>query len=386
MKKALTAAALVLLFCLLSAAAGAEPSTCPYDIHLSILYNYLSEPMQTLVDRLYDALYKGETVVKVPGGISRDDAYWATDFVVNETPELCAFFRNGSQVVSASGGLEIHLAYNLEISEQQRFIRKVASMARAYAGKGESQGIRAIHDDLSRIYEYGWGDIGDTQLAYYALLNGKAVCNGYAQTMVMFSHFAGYTCSYIDGNTLDEHGRRDGGRHAWNIACADGRYFWLDATWDDAGSKAVATWYNLDGATMAKSHEPDPEYRPILNLKTVLPDQVRFTTHLDVNNGGGYTRGITQENGVSVRLRDLGSGEYYSPALVIWNSSRSPVTLTITYSLDGNRSGWGPWTVQAGTNTAFRIRPEWLRNYPGPHEIIWYCGGIRLGSFSWNVQ
>lgn len=32
---------------------NAEPRTCPYDIHLSITYNLLSEPERALFDNMY---------------------------------------------------------------------------------------------------------------------------------------------------------------------------------------------------------------------------------------------------------------------------------------------------------------------------------------------
>ena len=371
---------------LLSGLAVAEPAYCPYDIHLSIQYNHVSAPMQQLYDRLYDALYQGETVVKVPSGLTRDDAWYAMDFIVNEAPELCAFYRNGSRIVERNGGLEIELAYNLPLSTQQRFMTDIARTVKSFKGKGDSRGIRAIHDNIIRTFEYGWSDVGDTQLAYYALLAKKAVCNGYAQTMVMYAHFAGYTCSYIDGDVLDDNGAYSG-RHAWNIACIDGRYVWLDATWDDKGKKAASTWYALDSASMRKTHRPDPEYNSLLNLSTVLPQNVGFNMHLDVNNANGYVRGLGQKSGMVKRQRDLAAGEYYSPAGVIYNNTSSPVTVTISYCLDGVYDGWGPYTTPpGGTWTAFRLNKRNRLSKTGAHSITWYSDGMIIGTFTWTVR
>ncbi len=362
-----------------------KPASCPYDIHLSIMYNYLSDAERTLYNRMYDALRSGQSCVKVPSGITKERAGWMADFIYNEAPELCAYDRWASHVANGSDGLEIRLAYKLSISEQNRFIQEVCSKAQSYASQGESKGLRAIHDDLCSRFIYGKVDGEDTQLAYFALKNNKAICNGYAQSFVMYAHFAGFTCSYIDGTVFDSNGTYVG-RHAWNIACADGKYFWLDATWDDAGNKSTSKWYGLDGSTMAKTHVPDPEYKPILRLKTILPANVICTMHLDVNSNGGYSRGITDKSEASVQINDLAFGEYYTPALVIWNNGESATKITITYTLDGISGGWPATEVLARNNIAFRTNASQLKGKSGPHEIVWYCDGIRLGTFNWTVE
>ena len=385
MKAVGTCCCAVLLVCLLSAAAGAEPSHCPYDIHLSIMYNYLSDAERTLYDRLYDALWTGQGSVPVPAGVTKARAEWMLDYIYNEAPELCAYDRWASRVTTASGGMTIIPVYKMSIREQERFIRDTADKARRYAKLGEKKGLRTLHDDLSARFAYGSVDGEDTQLAYFALKNGKAVCNGYAQTFVMYAHFAGFTASYIDGKVYDDSGNY-AGNHAWNIACADGRFFWLDPTWDDQGSRASHQWYDVDGSTMLKTHRPDPEYQPILSLAAVLPDRVTFTMHLDVNNGSGFARGITDKSGQTVRLRSLASGEYYTPAMVIWNSSRRAVRVTVSCRLDGQWIRWNACEVQADSNIAFRTNADRLRGVTGSHEIVWYCGGIRLGAFTWQVK
>ena len=362
-----------------------NPKSCPYDIHLSIMYNYLSDAERALYNRMYDALRSGQSSVKVPDGVTKERADWMVDFIYNEAPELCAYDRWASRVTIVSGGMEVRLAYKFAISTQNQFIQEVSNKAHEYAAMGESMGLSAIHDDLGNRFTYGKVAGEDVQLAYFALKNNKALCNGYAQAFVMYAHFAGFTCSYIDGKTPDKNGNWTG-RHAWNIACADGKYFWLDATWDDAGNKSNSKWYGLDGATVAKTHMPDPEYNPILGLKQVLPTNVISTMHLDVNDSKGYSRGITDKSEVSVRLKSLTLDEYYTPALVIWNNDESAAKVSITYTLDGNQDGWPSTEVRAGKNVAFRANASQLKGKTGSHKIIWYCNGIRLGIFTWTVE
>ncbi len=44
------------LFFVLRASAQAEPSSCPYDIHLSVTYDYLTPDQRLLYDRMYLSL------------------------------------------------------------------------------------------------------------------------------------------------------------------------------------------------------------------------------------------------------------------------------------------------------------------------------------------
>ena len=385
MKNRAIALPALLLVCFLAAAAGAEPSHCPYDIHLSIIYNYLSDAERTLYDRLYDALYTGQESVSVPSGVTLDRASWMVDLIYNEAPELCAYDRWASLVVPGSGGMTVSLKYRMPLREQERFIQDAAETARRYAGQGEKKGLRAIHDDLCKRFEYGWANGEDTQLAYFALKNNKAVCNGYSQTFVMYAHFAGFASSYINGDVYYDDGT-NGGAHAWNIACANGKYFWLDATWDDEGKKAGRTWYGLDGESMIRTHVPIAEYKPILDLKTVLPKNVTHTQHLDVNNSAGFQRGITRKSGKTVQLRKLKSGEYYSPAMVVSNNGRSRVSVSISCRVDGEFIDWGTWPIEPGSNLAYRADASQLRGRTGNHEAVWYCDGIRIASFTWKVK
>ncbi|MBR2571344.1 MAG: hypothetical protein IKE30_04370 [Clostridia bacterium] len=386
MKNLAIALLAVLLLCLLAAAAGAEPSHCPYDIHLSIVYNHLTASERTLYDRLYDALYTGQESVLVPSDLSWGQTAWIADFICNEAPELCAYDGGASKIEFGTGFMTISLKYRMPLSEQERFIQDAAETARRYAGKGEKKGLKAIHDDLCKRFEYGYSAEGDTQLAYYALKLNRAVCNGYAQAFVMYAHFAGFPCSYVNGDGYYEDGTKGAGSHSWNIACANGKYFWLDTTWDDEGNKAGKTWYGLDGESMFRTHVPKREYKPILDLKTVLPKNVTHTQHLDVNNSAGYTRGITQKSGKTVQLRKLKSGEYYSPAMVVSNNGRSRVSVSISCRVDGELIDWGRWPIEPGSGLAYRTDASQLRGRTGNHEAIWYCDGIRIASFTWKVK
>ena len=332
---------------------------------------------------MYDLIRAGSFSVQVPSGVSRDRAKWMIDFLYNEAPELCALDLWKTSVIGSGDTMYISLEYQMSIGVQHAFIQEVEREARNFANMREGQGIRAIHDALIRRFDYGTVDGEDTQQAYFALKNNRAVCNGYAQTAAMLAHFAGYSCSYVTGY-VENNGRFDAA-HAWNVALDDGRFIWFDATWDDGGSRSISEWYGLDGATMAASHRPIPEYGNISALRSLLPDGVSATMHLDVNNAGGFVRGITDQSGTTVTNGSLGSGEFYSPAMVLWNTGNTPFDTTVTYRFEDEFKGWNPWTIQPDSNSAYRVNERSTWTEDGWHAVAWYVNGMRLGAFTWRT-
>ena len=376
------------LFFVLRASAQAEPSSCPYDIHLSVTYDYLTPDQRLLYDRMYDALRSGQSAVSVPQGVSRAEAEQMLDTIYNEAAELCAYSRWESRVADVSGGaLEVQLAYKFPLSVQEQFINEIASLARSFSGQTPYAGIEAIHDYLIRrfVYDTGWSFANDTELSYFALKDNKAVCNGYAQTLAMLGHFAGYTCSYIDGSVYGDDGAYVG-QHAWNVACVDGRFLWYDATWDDAGSQPLRKWFALDGAEMARTHKPDAEYSAFALLKSYLPEKLSWKLYLDVNDRQGFVRGASGDVSPALSLSQLKAGEYYAPALVLYNEGQSDFPAIVSYRLEGQTISWGEYRVPAGSNLAFRTLAAQLRGKTGAFAVSWYVNGIPLCVCRWTVS
>lgn len=91
---------------------------------------------------------------------------------------------------------------------------------------------KALHDKLIKSCSYDLkaaknpDSYPDSFSAYGALVNGKAVCQGYAQAMKLLLSSTGIKSLYITGQA-------NGGSHAWNIAQIGGRWRYLDATFDD---------------------------------------------------------------------------------------------------------------------------------------------------------
>ncbi len=70
--------------------------------------------------------------------------------------------------------------------------------------------------------------------AYAALIQGQAVCQGYAAAVYRLLREAGIPVRIVTGTA----GEREE-FHAWNLVCIDGLYYNLDVTWDDANGNTA---------------------------------------------------------------------------------------------------------------------------------------------------
>lgn len=94
--------------------------------------------------------------------------------------------------------------------------------------------ITALHDYLVAnceydIENYNAGTITqESRLAYGALVNKKAVCQGYCAAFALLCDRAGVRCIVVGGNAPNS---RDS--HAWNMVLIDGETYHIDTTHDD---------------------------------------------------------------------------------------------------------------------------------------------------------
>ena len=70
----------------------------------------------------------------------------------------------------------------------------------------------------------------DSRTAYGCLVNGKAVCSGYAYAFQCVMQKLGIPCGYITGTDI-----KRGESHAWNYLTLGDYNYQIDVTWDDSG-------------------------------------------------------------------------------------------------------------------------------------------------------
>ena len=102
-----------------------------------------------------------------------------------------------------------------------------------------------LHDTLAARVTYA--ESNHAHDAYGALVEGIAVCEGYAESFQYLLHRAGIR-SFI------ALGYADGGEHAWNYVEIDSDFYHVDLTWDDQDDTQYHEFFNQTDAIVRETH------------------------------------------------------------------------------------------------------------------------------------
>ena len=87
---------------------------------------------------------------------------------------------------------------------------------------------------------------------YGVMVDGVAVCEGYARTFQLLSNGLGVKCINVIGES-------EGELHMWNAVELDGDYYYVDPTWDDKGDGAfMYDYFNINEKQLLADHDFSP--------------------------------------------------------------------------------------------------------------------------------
>ena len=114
---------------------------------------------------------------------------------------------------------------------------------------------KAIHDMIATQVVYTTGAT-NAHNAYGALVKGKAVCEGYAESLQYLLQRAGIQSVEVFGYGITDPETGAGENHAWNIVRIDGEYYLVDLTWDDQGKNNYLSYayFNQTSAIFNADH------------------------------------------------------------------------------------------------------------------------------------
>ncbi len=158
-----------------------------------------------------------------------------------------------------------------EAQKLYKIVKKIIDKNIGNQRMTEYQKELVLHDYLVENCTYSFGDKSNDNeyRAYGALIEGRAVCNGYAEAMALLLSCAGVENRYVVGtvhsgsrsamaeeNTqpVDSEKKEN---HAWNQVKLNGTWYHLDATWDDpVGETDVLShaYFNMSDELMARDH------------------------------------------------------------------------------------------------------------------------------------
>ena len=195
--------------------------------------------------------YKEEVVFE--GKVTTDELKNIYYSVLYDHPELF-WVKSGYQYYNYEDSDEIYSINfdyidsieNIEIMKQQfdEAINKIVSDASNY--ESDIQKEKFVHDTLVNIITYDENTRED-QSAYGAMINGRAVCSGYAKAFGLIMTKLNIPTFYVVGTALEE-------AHAWNLILLDDDYYNVDVTWDDQIDRIIYDYYNLNDEEISKDH------------------------------------------------------------------------------------------------------------------------------------
>ncbi|WP_294467951.1 transglutaminase domain-containing protein [uncultured Ruminococcus sp.] len=110
--------------------------------------------------------------------------------------------------------------------------------------------------------------VGHENDAYGALVDKKAVCEGYSRAFQLLCNRLGVDCISISGSG-------DGESHAWNNVKLDGEWYEVDVTWNDTDGDTefpIYDYFNMPSDKFSESHSTSPLYSEISSSEYVNSD------------------------------------------------------------------------------------------------------------------
>ncbi len=223
-------------------------------------------------DAIGQAIKNGESEVslknyKIPS--SKEMAYLLVDTYNKDHPEYYSLskvyaydgFVDKGKIYISTIYLNYYTGYDRYAFNimANRFLDAVKDMDTEY------EKALALYDMLQTYIEYAYDSL-DPQItssedmmaysAYGAIVNGKAVCEGYAEAYQYLLQRLGIECYIVTGDSIN------GGAHEWNLIKIDGNYYHIDLTWDDADvlGKLWHNYFNITTQRILEGHIIDDPY------------------------------------------------------------------------------------------------------------------------------
>ncbi|MCQ2770692.1 MAG: hypothetical protein MJ236_02700, partial [Clostridia bacterium] len=181
----------------------------------------------------------------------------------NDHPEWYYFERNSTPVYyqNAEGFpvVKANPAYNkLNASSYKTAFDNAVKACIALSGvtneMSDYEKSLRIHDALCKTVTYDYSLSGENIYnAYGALVEGSAVCQGYAKAYQYLLKQVGISSSVVTGLSYNV-ATAQTDRHMWNIVLLDGEYYLTDVTWDDQNGDIFHGYLNVTTDTMSEDH------------------------------------------------------------------------------------------------------------------------------------
>ncbi|MGM9593581.1 MAG: transglutaminase domain-containing protein [Candidatus Onthomonas sp.] len=142
-------------------------------------------------------------------------------------------------------------------AHQQAMSARIAKLSRPALGKSEWEREQYVHDFICRNVRYDKLKKPYSHEILGPLGQGVSVCEGIAKAVKALCNALGLWCIVAISENNPDKGIKY--RHTWNILRLGGKYYHLDATFDNSLGKDGPIrydYFNLEDKTFFRDHEP----------------------------------------------------------------------------------------------------------------------------------
>lgn len=271
-------------------------------------YTQLSGNSKKAYERIFNAIKSFEPSVSLKGlNLCYDDVYHISQMVGFENPQL--FWLDGRSY-EADGYMigdvfivdNFYLKYLRTPEEAAKIAPQLDKKAQKIVAEAQKEGseflcVKYLHDYIkdNTTYDYYAADYSNGALGNHAdevLLEGKAVCAGYARALDYLLQTAGIPSFGIVGET-------PAGQHMWNKVKLGNSWYNIDSTWDDTTDNTYR-YFCLTDSKFGKDHFS----RTQLPLSAAKADSTEYSYY----NGMGLTVYSTVNKAVKESMKLLAKG------------------------------------------------------------------------------
>ncbi len=209
---------------------------------------------ESLYDEICEQINQYKTSITISSGIEYNTTIISETFskAVYDNPEWF-WLTGGCNIQGITVGnlttYTISIDYICTMSEIPRMAQQLDDIVVEIVDKVEKncqsdyEKAKQVHDIIVLNCEYDIDAYNATIInpnsgmklahtVYGCLVEGKAVCEGYAKAYMYIMNRLGIECGYVTGTGTDITSNSSG-LHGWNYINLEGDYYMVDVTWDD---------------------------------------------------------------------------------------------------------------------------------------------------------
>jgi hypothetical protein len=275
----------------------------------------LDENLRQLYDRVKTSLlnYESEALVR-RYSYDEDDLKAVLWCIMQDSPEIFWIDWTSWAYTERPDGFTLRPTYLFSSSLIDQKRKDLDQACDALIARMAEEGITSDYDIMLFLHDYLIDHVTyekdgppDVHSAYGAIVDGIAVCDGYAHALQLILNRMGKECYYVEGYTTTS--SEDEG-HAWNIVNIDGNYHAIDITWDDIERMATGEEFLLKSYCYFLISDAEMEVDHVGTNPFPLPECVSYD-YMSKQGLSGASFEDIREEAIDEAVRNILAGNYY---------------------------------------------------------------------------